>query len=257
MITLNAVIGFPLKQSLSPAFHNPAYKKLGLNAVMLPLELENVKDCIHIIKKLPLCLTAVTMPHKQTIMPFLDTIDAAARKIGAVNTVINHKGKLYGFNTDVVGIAKALENVPIKNKNILLIGAGGAARPAAYYIHKNKGKLFCFNRTFSHAEALSREFGGRPIQIIENGRDRSLQFEKFDLIINATPLGMAPWLDQSPIEAKFLRPGQVVFDFVYNPRETKLLKAAKKAGAKTISGWKMFIAQAQEQIKLYRRICKT
>ena len=134
---LNLVIGYPLAHSKSPALHNALYKKLGINAKMEALERKDIAGLIKIIKSQNVGLTAVTMPFKQTVMRYLDVIDETAKATGAVNTVINKSGKLTGYNTDIDGIALALKNVPLKGKNVSLIGAGGAARAVAYYL---KGK---------------------------------------------------------------------------------------------------------------------
>jgi len=242
---LNAVTGFPLEHTLSPQLHAQIYKKLGLNAVMLAFLSQNIEEIITCMRTLPIHLLAVTLPHKQTVMKFLDRIDPVAKKIGAVNTVINRNGKLHGYNTDIVGIAHALKNTQLKGKNVLIIGAGGAARPLCWFLKKSGAKIFCLNRTRTKAEELTQEFGGIALD------NNALVGAKIDVIINATPLGMKPHIDESPFPKNLLNKNQTVFDLIYNPIETKLLKDAKKAGAKTINGMPMLLAQALEQVRLW------
>lgn len=242
---LNAVIGFPLSHSRSPKLHNPVYELLKLDAVLLPFSHPDIKALISAIRTLPIQLTAVTMPFKQSIIPLLDTVDAGAKAIGAVNTVVNRKGTLHGYNTDVAGIVYVLRDVTLKNSNVLLVGAGGASRAVAYVVAKAGGNLLYMNRTAKHAEELRRSFGGLVVG------ENAISPEGIDVIINATPVGMYPKADDTPVPDALLRKGQTVFDLVYNPMDTKLLKQAKKKGATTISGLDMFVVQGLRQIELW------
>lgn len=240
---LNAVIGFPLTHSLSPAFHNEEYMKRGYDAVLLAFENEDLAGLVQSIRNLKIGLTAVTLPFKEAILPFLDELDPLAKRLGSVNTVLNFGGKLKGFNTDYFGIAQALEGEPLAGKKVLLLGAGGVAKPVAAFVSDSGGELLCMNRNRERAEALIRDFGGRVVE--------ELRGENFDIVINATPLGLAPNVEETPLDAQWLRAGQVVFDIVYNPEETRLLREAKAAGAQPRSGLLMFKAQALEQIRLW------
>lgn len=242
---LNAVTGYPLGHTLSPQLHGRIYALLGINAVMLAFPNEDIATVIASMRALPIQLLAVTLPHKQEVMKHLDQIDPAAREIGAVNTVINREGKLHGYNTDVVGIAEALKDVPVQDRNVLVLGAGGAARPLCWFLKKNAAHIFCLNRTRTKAEELMKEFGGTALD------NEGLQKAGIDVIVNATPVGMEPLTDESPLDASLLNSGQTVFDLIYNPAETLLLKDAKKAGAKTINGMPMLVAQALEQVRLW------
>lgn len=242
---LNTVIGYPLSHSKSPLLHNFIYRRLNINAVMLALENPKIGLLARIIKNFPSGLTCVTMPFKQAIMPFLDSIDERAKAIGAVNTVINKKGKLFGFNTDIDGIAFALRKVKPKNKTVLLLGAGGAARAAAYFLGKSGAKILYLNRTQSKALRLKKEFGGVVINPADLSRHQA------SVIINATSVGMNPKIFKTPFDKKYLKKGQVVFDVIYSSQPTRLLKEAKQAGATAISGMDMFIGQALRQIELY------
>ena len=229
---LTAVIGNPVSQSLSPFLHNKIYEDEGIDAVMLAFGNPSIEKLVAAIRALPIHLAAVTMPHKQTIMPLLDEIDATARDIGAVNTVVNRDGELRGFNTDIVGIAEALKGVPLRGANVLLIGAGGAG-------------IFCTNRDKAQAEELMRVFGGSFVETADLGKT------SFDIVINATPVGMRPNTDATPFPEEFIAPGSSVFDVVYSPLETKLLASARKRGARAVSGLKMFLAQGVEQERLW------
>ncbi len=244
-IQKNAVIGYPLGHSKSPFLHNALYKKLGLNAKMVAIEHRDIKFLVQKIKQLNIGLCAITMPFKQSVIKYLNKVDSQAKKTQAVNTVINKKGKLIGYNTDIDGIKFALRSVPIKNKTVLLLGAGGAARAVAFFVSSAKGKILYLSRTKVKALKLQQEFGG----IVVSQKD--IKSIKFDVIINATPIGMKPLVQFSPLNKVVLSPKQYVFDLVYNPVETQLLKDAKRVGAEIISGVEMFIGQAIRQIELF------
>lgn len=242
---LTAVIGNPVSQSLSPLLHNTVYANEGVDAIMLAFGNPSVENLATAIRTLPIHLAAVTMPHKQTIMPLLDEIDEEANAIGAVNTVINREGKLKGYNTDMRGIADALKGVRLAEAPVLLIGAGGAARTVAYLLKKEGAKIYCVNRDRAQAEDLTSAFGGTIIE------EKDFSSIGFDVIVNATPIGMKPNTDATPFPEEFIRPDSAVFDLVYSPLETKLLKSAKARGARAISGLTMFLAQGIEQERLW------
>jgi len=242
---LTAVIGNPVSQSLSPLLHNTIYANEGIDAVMLAFGNPSVENLVTAIRTLPIHLAAVTMPHKQTIIPLLDEIDDEAKAIGAVNTVINREGKLTGYNTDIRGIADALQGVALKGSSVLLAGAGGAARTVAYLLQKEGAKIYCVNRDRGQAEDLTKAFGGTIIE------EKDFGSISFDIIVNATPIGMKPNIDATPFGEEFIREGSAVFDLVYSPLETKLLKSAKAQNARAISGLTMFLAQGVEQERLW------
>ncbi len=242
---LNAVIGFPLDHTLSPSLHNALYAAAGLDAHLVPLSKENLNELVELIRFNDIQLTAVTMPFKQSIIPFLDLVDDEAVKLGAVNTVIKKEGGLIGYNTDIVGIRSALEDVAIKNKNVLLLGVGGAALPVAHVIKQAGGRLLVWNRSQDAAQKFAHKFGGIVVNF------EQIKANNIDMIINATPVGMYPNVNESPLPLDLLSAHQIVFDLVYRPMQTKLLKDAQSKGIKTIFGMKMFIAQALEQIRLW------
>jgi len=243
-IIKNSVIGYPLEHSFSSVLHAPIYSSLGIKADFIEDADENITNLVDRIKNTPYELVCVTMPHKQSIINYLDEVDEVAKKIGAVNTVINRNGKLIGYNTDVFGIEFALRNVEINHKNVLIIGAGGVARPVAYCISNNGGNIFYTNRTRDKVEVLKNDFGGKVMEM------ENLKSEEIDIIINTTPIGMYPD-DNMPIDKNFLLNKHVVFDVIYNPIKTKLLIEAEKCGAKIISGLDMFIAQGIRQDELW------
>jgi len=244
---LNIVIGHPLLHTKSPVLHDFVYKELGVNAVMLPFSNPDVKKLIFAIRAMSINLTAVTMPFKQSMMPLLDKIDDTALSVGAVNTVINRSDKLIGYNTDIFGIEYALRNTSLHNKNVLLIGAGGAGFAVAYVIKNNGGKCMYADRTLKRVARLQKKFGGKIVQI------KNLSSRDVDIIINATPVGMHPDIKSSLVPMRLIDKHQTVFDLVYNPAQTKLIKLAQKKGAKTISGIDMFIAQGVRQVELWMR----
>ncbi len=240
MTLKTAIVGMPLAHSLSPILHNLAYKKLGIDAEMLSFESKDIQTVIDFINEQEIALTAVTMPHKEKILPFLDEVDEVAHDMGAINTVINKKGRLYGYNTDIIGIAHALRNLNFTNKQVLILGAGGAARALAYYLSKSKGNLLYINRNRKRAKLLAESYGGRVITPEEIPND-------VYLIANATPLGMHPYENESPLEAKWMPSYCIVFDMIYNPSKTKLMQSVKHS----ISGLDMFVGQGLEQIRLW------
>lgn len=242
---LTAVIGDPVSQSLSPLLHNAIYKNEGIDAVMLAFGNPSVEKLVSAMRALPIHLAAVTMPHKQTIIPLLDDIDAEAAAIGSVNTVVNTEGKLKGFNTDMKGIAEALRDVSLRSAPVLLIGAGGAARTVAHLLKKEGANIFCANRDRAQAEDLVKTFGGTFIE------EKDFAGTPFDVIVNATPIGMKPNIDATPFPEDLIREGSAVFDLVYSPLKTALLKSAERRGARAISGLTMFLAQGVEQERLW------
>lgn len=247
------VIGHPVSHSLSPAIHNAGYKALGIDGEFVytarDVRPEQIRDFVNDVRSTGIRGVSCTMPHKEIIMPLLDEIDPIASKIGAVNTVVNENGCLHGYNTDWIGAVEPLKAVTeLKGKNVALIGAGGAARAFAYGLTREGAVVTIYNRTQKKAEDLAKDFNckAEPLQNPES-------IKLADIICNATLIGMKPEEDQMPLPApaELLLPTHVVFDSVYSPYETKLLKAAKNAGATIIHGTEMLLWQAMAQFKLY------
>lgn len=243
---LNMVIGFPLEHTKSPLLHSTIYNALNINAVLLAFPNKNLPSLMKSIKALSIGLTAVTMPYKEKVIKYLDHYSHEVEILKAANTIIQKSGKLYGYNTDVDGIRYALRKTAIAKKNVLLIGSGGAARAAALVLQQNCSNIFWLNRTKKKAITLAKIFGGKVIE------PKELKELKIDIIINTTPLGMHPNIDITPLPDYTFKPHQTVFDMVYNPMDTRLIKQAKKNKAKIIYGLDMFIGQGLKQIELFR-----
>jgi shikimate dehydrogenase len=242
------LIGDPVMHSMSPLMHNAAFEKLGLNFKYLCFRVEKkkLKEAIQSMRALNIAGFNVTVPHKQEVMKHLDEIDAVAKKIGAVNTIVNKKGKLTGFNTDWKGLVKAIEeHTEIKDKKIVIVGAGGTGRAIAFGILKRGGNLTILNRTIEKARELAKELGCKF-----GGLDL-LDTIKADFLINSTLVGMHPHIDESIATKEQLKNFKIVVDVVYNPFETELLKLAKKTGCLTISGLKMLVFQGAESFELW------
>ncbi len=242
---LNLVIGNPLEHTKSPMLHNTIYNSLNCNAVMLAHVCRNVASTIAALKTLSVGLVAVTMPYKEMIMPYLDSMSKEVEKIKAANTIIIQDGKLSGHNTDVDGIAYSFREVSFVNKNVLIIGAGGASRAAAYYLNERQATIFWLNRTPQHVFPLLETFGGSRVEA------NDIDHLPIDIIINTTPLGMFPAVQTSPLPHYRFQSHQVVFDMVYNPVETRLIKQARSQGAIGLSGLDMFVGQGLKQIELW------
>lgn len=243
-------IGFPIKSSKSPSLHTVGYKALGIEDkyVYLRAEVkpENLKMAVDGIRGLGIRGVSVTMPHKKEIMKYLDEIDETAEKIGAVNTVVNNAGILMGYNTDWVGAVNALKQITeIKGKKVAVIGAGGAAKAIVFGIIKEGGKVKIFNRTKDKAVEIAGTFECEFGSLSEIS-----EIKDFNIVINSTSLGMGN-PEESPVDKNLIGADQIVFDIVYSPRETKLLKDAKEKGAKVIYGTDMLLYQGVEQFKLY------
>lgn len=243
-------IGYPIKSSKSPSLHTIGYKALGIEEKFVYLRAEvkpeNLKMAVDGIRGLSMRGVSVTMPHKQEIMKYLDKIDETAEKIGAVNTVVNDDGVLTGFNTDWIGAINALkQKTEINDKKVAVIGAGGAAKAIVFGIIKKMGKVKIFNRTKEKAEEIAKEFGCEF-----GGLDEISEIKDFDIIVNSTSVGMGN-AEESPVDKSLIHENQIVFDVVYNPKETKFLREAKEKGAIVVYGTDMLLYQGVEQFKLY------
>ncbi len=253
------VIGDPIGHSLSPAIHNMAFRKLGLNAIYLAFQVksENLVRAVEGFKALNFQGFNVTIPHKTSIMSLLDKVDPLAEKIGAVNTVKNVDGKLFGYNTDGLGALQALKKSKVKldNKKIVLIGAGGAGKALAFTFANYAKEMVILNRTEEKAVKLSKTISENfSLQVkglklnYENLRN---ELKNADLLVNATSLGMYPNVDKTPVDKNLINQNLVVFDVVYNPLKTRFLKEAEEKGAKIVNGLSMFIYQAVEAFKIW------
>jgi 3-dehydroquinate dehydratase/shikimate dehydrogenase len=240
------VAGNPITHSLSPLMQNTAFRRENVNAVLLPLKVKALNDLLTLVRDLPLAGVAVTMPLKQGVLPYLANMDPLTARIGACNTLrTGADGKLYGFNTDVAGVVRPLEKrLKLKGARIIVLGAGGAARAAVFGLVAQGAEVFIFNRTHETAVALAKEAKAKAF--------KHEQFVKarFDVLINTTPCGMTGIKQALPIEEKELNAG-LVFDTVYTPLETPLLKLAKERGIPAISGIEMFVQQGARQFEIW------
>jgi 3-dehydroquinate dehydratase / shikimate dehydrogenase len=239
------VAGDPVEHSLSPIIMNTALRRENVNGVYLPLHSKTLKDLIYCAREIPLHGLSITMPYKQAILSYLDNTDAHTAKIGACNTVVRgQEGKLYGFNTDIAGVIRPLEQrITIENAKVLVLGAGGAARAAVFGLKERGAEVWILNRTSVKGQKLARQAKAHTI------KRPDLRKTAFDVIINATPVGMGNTRDCSlkdqEIEAR------VVFDMVYDPVETHLLQVARSKGIAVIPGIEMFVQQAARQFEIW------
>ncbi|MBU4299221.1 shikimate dehydrogenase [Patescibacteria group bacterium] len=247
------VIGDPIEHSLSPLMHNAGYRALGIDDQFVFLaarvKLKDVKYAVKAVKVMGFRGLTCTMPHKLEVLKYLDKIDKTAREIGAVNTVVNDDGILKGYNTDWLGALKPLAKITkIKGKKIGIIGAGGAARATIYGLKKKRGSIKIFNKNIRQAKWLAKKFNCEF-----GGFDELNELKHFDIIINATPLGMKPYENISPVPKEIFSRNQIVMDAVYIPYKTKILREAEKMGAKTIPGIEMFLEQGAAQFFYYTK----
>jgi shikimate dehydrogenase len=248
-----ALIGDPVEHTMSPAMHNAAFKKLGLDYIYIPFRVSSaeLKEAVAGLRALNVRGFNVTIPHKVSVIPLLDEVDAAAGRIGAVNTVVNDGGRLKGSNTDGEGFLRALLDKSVKpeGKNIIILGAGGASRAISYVLAEKGARLTILNRKLeldwaeNIARLIKKELGADVIvlELIPSRLEAALA--DADILVNATSVGMSPDNDKTPVPSGFLHRRLVVFDIVYNPIETRLVKEAKAAGAKVISGVDMLAWQ--------------
>jgi 3-dehydroquinate dehydratase / shikimate dehydrogenase len=243
---LFGVAGNPIAHSLSPIMHNTAFRREIVNAVMLPLKTRSLDDLLTVTRELPLAGVAVTMPLKEEVLPHLANMDPLTAKIGACNTLrTGADGKLYGFNTDVAGVVRPLEKrLRLKGARVAVLGAGGAARAAVFGLLDQGAEVFLVNRTHERAITLARQTRAKSL------RHEALAKQHFDVLINATPCGMKGVKPAMPIAENELN-AAIVFDMVYNPLETALLKLARSKGSHVVSGLEMFVQQGARQFEIW------
>ncbi|MDX5476009.1 MAG: shikimate dehydrogenase [Bacillaceae bacterium] len=258
MKKLFGVIGDPIAQSMSPHIHNDAFVQHKIDGAYLPFHVtnENLQKAVDGLRVLGVHGFNVTIPHKVEIMKFLDVIDGDARQIGAVNTVVNESGKLVGHNTDGAGFVKGLKEITtLREKNVAIIGSGGAARGILYSLSKEKvKKLIVANRTEKKADELITSLQFESIATSSTLETLEQELNEYDIIINTTSVGMYPHIEDMPISLSFLKKNCVVSDIIYNPIETKFLKEAKKQGAITQNGVPMFVYQAAIAFEIWNNI---
>jgi shikimate dehydrogenase len=250
---ISCLIGDPVAHTMSPVMHNAAFAKLDLDYAYLPFRVkpEDLSRAVSGLRALNVVGFNVTIPHKVAVMPLLDELDPLAEKIGAVNTVVNANGVLEGYNTDASGFLQALveRGIQPSDKNIVLLGAGGAARAIAYILIQRNARLTILNRRqeLDWAEAIAANIKkdiGKDIAVFELLPDHlEKALANADILVNATSVGMSPESEISLVPARLIRSGLVAVDIVYNPVRTKLLRDAAAAGAVIIEGLDMLVWQ--------------
>ena len=257
------IIGRSIENSLSPLIHNQIILKYSVNFYYLPFQTTetNLGKAIQGIKALNIRGVNITFPYKEKVIKFLDEVEESARRIGAVNTIVNNKGILTGYNTDVIGFKKSLQEdgkFAIKGEKAVILGAGGVARAVVYALLEEGIEGICiFNRTPEKAEKIKKDlspfFPGSNINIflLEEERLKD-KIEEAHLLVNATSLGMPPKIDNTPLpDEKLFHPNLLVYDLIYYPAKTLFLRQAEKAGAKIINGLPMLVYQGIESFYLW------
>jgi len=245
---LFCVFGDPVAQSKSPIMHNAAFAHTGYNGVYLAFRVPEIGPAMAAVRTLNIRGASVTIPHKVRVMEYLDEVDEAARSMGAVNTVVNENGRLVGKNTDGPGAVRALEEkAVVAGKAVTLLGSGGAARAIGHGLAARGCRVTVVHRPedLEEAKKLAGELGSEPVPM---GRVLDVPCE---IVVNATPLGMAPLEDKTPVPAEFFRSGMVAMDAVYHPLETRFLREAKQKGLPTVNGAAMFIYQGALQFETW------
>ncbi len=245
--TICGIIGYPVDYSLSPAMHNAAYATLGLNFAYLAFPAKEIISAIRGIRALSIRGVSVTLPHKKDAIRFVDKAETLARKIGAINTIVNDNTKLTGYNTDCEGAVRAMEEVmPLYRKSAIVLGAGGAANAIVHGLAKKGMYVLIISRNEDEARVLAKRTKTGYGSVADLAEIRYTDF-----LINATSVGMKPLQEKSLVPATLLHKNLTVFDIVYAPKETQLLKDAKTAGCKIIFGYKMLLYQAVRQFELF------
>ena len=256
---LCGVIGNPVEHSLSPAIHNAAFQKLGLNFVYLAFRIEDLPAAIHGIRALGNVRGfSVTIPHKVGVIPLLDEVETTARHIGSVNTIVADDGRLRGYNTDASGALRALHDagVALKGRRVVMLGSGGAARAIAFALAGEAPELLTIlGIDDRERRGLASDLRTKtPVRLEEgplNESSLAAAVTGSAVLLHCTPIGMSPKTDETCVPSNLLHSALAVMDIVYNPLETRLIRDAKSAGCRTIRGIEMFLNQAVAQFELW------
>ena len=250
---LCGIIGDPVEHSMSPLIQNAAFNKMGIDYLYVPFKVkkEELGKAIDGMRALNIRGLNVTIPHKVAVIQFLDELDPLAERIGAVNTIVNNDGILTGYNTDAGGFLQALvkSGVEPRGKKVVILGAGGASRAVSFTLADSGAHLVILNRLLELdwakelADRISQIFAMEVEALELNRENLAMALREADILVNATSVGMTPNIDETPVNSDLLKPGLIVFDVVYSPIKTRLLREAEQAGAKTISGLDMLIWQ--------------
>ncbi len=258
---LCGIIGDPVEHTMSPLMHNAAFEKMRLHFWYVPFRVkrEELEHAVAGMRALNIRGLNVTIPHKVAIIPLLDEVDPLAERIGAVNTVVNDNGVLRGYNTDATGFRQALleKSVEPGEKKVVVLGAGGASRAVSFVLAEGGAHLVILNRRLELdwaeelADRLTHTFGDevKALELTEGNRARALA--EADILVNTTSVGMSPNIKETPVTSDQLKSSLVVFDVVYNPVKTRLLREAEQIGAQTISGLEMLVWQGALAFELW------
>ena len=248
---LVGVMGDPIEHSVSPAMQNMAFMAMDLDYAYVPFKVRkaDLGTAVYAVRALNIRGLNVTIPHKVEIIPLLDDIDPLAREIGAVNVLVNNDGILKGYNTDAEGFLHVLleHGVEPEDKNVVILGAGGAARAISFTLAGRGANLIILNRTPANAAKCAADVSNATGQTVEvltlDAKNLSDAMERGHILVNTTSVGMVPEKNDSLVSSNLIRPHFIVVDIVYNPYKTRLLAEAEKAGARTINGLEMLIWQ--------------
>ena len=248
---VTGLLGHPVEHSISPTIHDAAFEALGLPGIYLPFDVgpHELSMVFERAKNLRLRGVNVTIPYKESVLDLLDEVDPVAEAVGAVNTVRFEDGHASGHNTDVIGFEQSLriQGVTVAGRRALVLGSGGAARAITHALLRAGADVSLWNRTRGNAEALARHFGGQPSVV----GFEEVASSRYDLVVNATPLGMAGFPAQSPIPSAVWDHAKVALDLVYNPPDTQFLREARSHGAVGVSGLNMLVLQAARAFELF------
>lgn len=254
------LLGWPVEHSMSPAMHNAAFReaKLDYTYVPFPVQPEHLAQAVDAIRALNLAGANVTIPHKVAVMQYLDEIDREALKIGAVNTIVNVQGKLVGYNTDGQGFIRSLEEqgLSVKAAKVVLLGAGGAARAVVDALLSAKAAFVTIAaRSGDKAESLASHYSSAAVTGVDwQSEELSRRLAECDLLINATPLGMAPAIEKMPpVNWPVLASQAVVCDLIYNPLMTCFLQQAKERGHRVVTGEGMLAGQGALAFQIWTK----
>jgi shikimate dehydrogenase len=245
---LYGVIGYPVKHSLSPAMFSAAFWEYNMEDEYEHFEVhpDDLGAFMREVKSRPVMGLSVTIPHKETIIKHLDSLDVHSKNIGAVNTVVNVDGKLKGYNTDWIGAQRAIENnTGLEDKHVLILGAGGAAKAVAYGCKQAGARVTILNRNVEKAKQLAENLDAEAGSIGD-----ILQYRPH-ILVHTTSVGMAPNIDQTLVPTEFYKRGMFVMDIVYTPMETRLVREAKRAECRIIPGYKMLLYQGEKQFEIW------
>lgn len=252
---LFCIIGGNTEHSPSPEIHNATFRELGINAEYFRMNAAagELGEAVEKIRVRGIMGANITIPHKIEVMKHLDRIDAMAKKIGAVNTIVNQGGVLTGFNTDGTGAVKALEEkTGMGGKTITIVGCGGAARAIAFELAKKAGRLNLLDIDVRRAEGLAENLGRVEVKGMKPTKENLGEaLDESHILINASPVGMKPNIEESPVPKELLRPELIVFDIVYAPLKTRLIRDAESVGCEIITGDKMLVFQAAESFRIW------